>query len=818
MTDFDINLPAILTHGDTHIGRPFFVYDLDSGPKAELNSGAPFVIIGEDNIRVGNHIITDFTKGHNSVTWRGSGPNWHCSGHLFFAPDRVTAHGSIACGVSAEVADVKTVLASSVASTIYQSTVTKKRYPAKTNPKSLPADAWETGLELDLGYKINPTTNAPETQFDLDKQDLSTSLVSLNTNKEKLLVLVFNAVTDRIFACQTDPKLYLSGSLTFSLFGDKFSGVVETRCSDKDSKSKDVYFWRGQSTDKTYKALVTQMKTEPTAETVAIALTVESQMENLSLVELCSLTPDDNLQDNARKLLVENMKWAIGQDPSRKPWLKQFFAQTAPAIFEWQSDLASRDLQWYQHSFAVPFLVAGFDGASGFGAPTHRLDEKQRAKLNRHLTKGIGSSQSYVRQMAGISSQALLNSRPRLRAYIETDSAQWATQLLKVFSSSSQLTQMANRIMETHDASGASSIGTLLHALDSTGKSTRRYHELLMARIMMTTSMQSTVQDENLTMQWLPQAIDAFVEKYLDSEKAAAGDDRAAIAESLSQASSAFGESTELAAEFTKFMMLAKGQDIRLQAESAREAFARAHPKYDKAGRALFVLAWAGGMFSVIVSFMGWTDLSDNEKTETIGKLVDLTGEAAGEVIGILKPNPKFTEWIELQELSAKNEMLDGFVDVPAGIAGENWCQNGGKNLIEIFDVSGKQILAEESGWGNFLLNAEKAVGAIGVAVSALMTVLSAIDVANDVKDHKSADQKTIDSLLLATNLATTVSLTIGLALASTAAMMASSVFAFAGLIISLVEMFRPKPKETSPVDIFMQDYGFPFIEALPND
>ena len=793
--------------------RTYYVYVREPGADRFVpDPGLPVIVCQASTLQVGTDVVTDPDFGRTSVTWHQQAGSASTSGVLFFADDGLTCHGSVTLGpATADAAPVE-VFASAVPPTTYATRVTRQRQAAGTDPASLPADAWGEGPQVELGYRIDPGTSFPRTLVRMAGQDVS-DLVALNVDSDDRLVLSVDAGGESTVICETAPGLPLAEALTFALDGESFAGVVTATCADPAGSGS--YLVTGAAT-------TSVAVPAPTAPRELEALAVAPAAR--SLAELLSLVPDASVGDQSNALLVQGMKWAIGQDGTGRGWLHDFWLQETPTLPQQRIDLVSTDLSWYQKQFSVAYLSYGLNGLTGPSAPATQLDADQAARLQDFLTRELATSMSYTRQKSGLYRQAYVDAKPRLTAYV-ADGATWAARLLAYAGSGPALSQMTNRIMATNDASAPGNITSLLTMLDPEGPSAGTYQERVLSNLLTKASLQTTVQDETWTMSWLPDLLEAFAEKFapaaaparaaMASVSADDSDDAASVASAVREAADYFGNFTELAKQLVGCLISAKGQPLVRQSEDAAEAFARAYPNHAKAARVLFVIAWAGGLFSVIMAFVDFRKLSDTQKAAAINQTISLVNDAVEAGLKLFKPKPTIDDWVELDTFVSEPTSLESVSTLSENLLGEEWVSVALDETTPLFNAGTREVAVAGTAWTKIFTTAEKVVAWIGVAVAAVATVLSFIDFVRDIRDGH-VTQAVLDGVLTAANAAMTVSLVLGIVLESVAAMFVASVFAIVGLIITIIELFLPQPKEPTPADRFMSDYAVPFVDSLP--
>ncbi len=795
--------------------RTYFVYVREPGsarlvPDARLRA----IVVGADTLQLGDELVHQPAIGRTSVTWHQHTGQSVSSGVLFFAAGGLLCHGTITSGPP-DATVRSEVFASAVPPSTYATKVTKQRQPVGTDPGSLPPDAWRAGPSLQLGYQLDPSTGFPDPVVRLAGQDFS-QLVGLNVNDTDQLELGIAADSESSVICAVDPTLPLTAEAVFALSGKTFSGTVQATCADPSGTG--AYLLTGEATSSL---------AVPRPRLVARPMAALAAAATPSLGELLSLVPDSSVADQSNALMVQCMKWSLGQADPGKGWLHDFWLQGPPALPPDRIALVKRDLSWYQDQFAVSYLSYGLNDLTGPASPDTHLDAAQAAKLSAYLSSGMGTSESYARQSSGLFQQAYQDAKPRLAAYV-ADGARWAAELLDYAGAGTPLLQMCNRIVATNDASSAGNITALLTMLDPSGAAAAAYQQRLLANLLVKASLQTTVQDEAWTMGWLPDLLEAFADRYAPptpanvrsaadagSTETEAGGEAVDVAKALRQAAEGFGGFTELAKALLQCYMQYKGLPLAKQGEAAAEAFEKAYPKYGTAAKILFIVSWGVGLLSVITALINFSDLSGTQRAGAITKVISLVNDGVEFGLKLFKPAPTVSDWVALQEFTAQPSSLNTVSSIGTGLAGEEFEEIALTETTALFDKSTGAVNPEGTTWVKVFSGAEKVVAWIGVAIAAVSTVLSFIDFINDIrKGH--VPQAVLDGILTAANAAMTVSLVVGIALESLAATFAASVFAVIGLVITIIEMFLPEPKEPTPAESFMTKVAIPFVDALP--
>ncbi|MEM7181976.1 MAG: hypothetical protein AAF518_13750 [Spirochaetota bacterium] len=750
--------------------------------------------------------------GCDSLSWKQQSKDHFSSGHLFFARGGTELHGVIYKGSHATTAVPHHVLATSIPTVNYNTQITKQRLTKETDTDTIPSNDWQVGLQLAISYEQEVGDPLPTPKVFLNDQDIS-EFTSWNVDpKTQDTVLILNL--DASLVCDFDDTLYLRGSVAFNPYTPTpgFTGTLSSTCQDKQGTG--VYFWKGEPSSQA-------MLQAPPHKPIQLSESELLQDDTLSIAELMTIVPDSSVSDQANDMLTENMKWAIAQDSTEKKWLSDFMGETAPVLSQARQDLIKRDMDFYQQKFSKSYFSWAFTNYDGQGKPTTNLDDKQKKKLKYFMQTGLAKEHGFNTQQNGIYIDAFVQAKPRLQAYINDKSTDWAQKLFDVITSPAQFTLMVNRVFGAAGQKGAmepaNNFSTLLTALQRSGELAQTYYKSVLAGSLTNVIHQSTAGGKDEIMKWLPDFLQAFLNKVATG--GSVPDSAKITAEQIKEMQQLMGGNlTNVAAELADLMSHANGANILQKTKNMETAFAKKYPKLGAVGRSMFFACWTAGVIMVIQSFQNWKNLSDEKRTEAIISAVDL-GFQGIEVVpeflmGIkkmgLKGWQKFTNWRNSRNAVAKVENINDGLD-------KNWAENGSKATGELFDSEGKVIKSGESLWSRFLKGAtllNKIIAVVGVIAAAAFAVLSTIDFINDLNSGQPVTKIVFDGLIAATNVASAVCLVVDLFVTTTVFAMAAAILAIVGLVLAIVAMFVVKPK--NPLTEFMENTAIPFVNGLP--
>lgn len=396
---------------------------LDQVPSIEIENGRLFV----DGIEIVKPTISnDYVSWVQYATLDGD--DCYLCGHLHVHSNGVEGHGTVSRGTSPADAVSHEVFATAVPAVTYSTQITSARHPAGTKPSSLPSSAWETGLELSITYQTEvggsliPTPVISLNGTQLPASDFFFTVDGNNT--------VLNFELDSV-TCMIEQSFYQTASLSFDalVLNAPGNGSVTAMCSQPPSANSggDVWLWKAEC-DTT--AQDTPLP-HPARRAVSKKDLKTADDTTLSVTELMTILPNDDVNTNANTMLMRNMKWAMGQNATQKEWLSEFFAQQPPVISDpGQKALAEKGLDWYQNDLAKAYLTQSFNNYAGPNAPTKRLSAPQQGQLTDYLQTGLAKSPDFNVQHTGIYVDSFIEAFPTLSNYINDQTPEqvgWAT-------------------------------------------------------------------------------------------------------------------------------------------------------------------------------------------------------------------------------------------------------------------------------------------------------------------------------------------------------------------------------------------------------
>jgi hypothetical protein len=765
-------------------------------------------------------------RGHDRVSWHQQTRDRYTGGHLHFSRGGTELTGMIFTGTSVHDAVPQHILGTTVLPVAYTTQITTQRYPAGTDPNTIPASGWEAGLQMATGYVQQVGSPTPSPVSFLDQQCIDTeSTWSIDPTSQNT-VLSFTVDPDVI--CFIDPAFYLQASIEFSVYQPipTFAGTISSTCADQTGTG--VYLWKGTagpSVDlscSSQAALgLTTLRTGDYAapgrhqeRPIAMPLTEADLLpadDVLSLTELMTLIPDDGATQMSQDMLVENMKWAMGQDSTETGWLAMVFGEVPPQLTPGRQQLVTQSLSWYQQSFAKAYLGWAITNYSGNGAPSTNLDAAQQLTLKEYLQTGMAQSSDFNTQQNGIYLQAYVATQPRLADYIADPTTDWATQLYDAVTTPAQIILAMNRIFGAAGTPGAMStvnnFATMLNALQPSGDLATQYVGYFQASSMIGNVYQTAPTSQTTFAEWLPDWLDAFL-NYVATNQNVPDSAQLAAQQLQTFIQQNNGSLTQAAAALATFVMDANGSTVLGKANNAALAFAAEFPKLTALGNMLFFASWCTGGVMLGEAFMNWGQLTTEQRVETVTASVTMGMQA-------LASAPDFLQGIRAMGLKGWNQLTEFCASPPANDFYQRLQLNGDEAVAAGAENAADALAPEStSALATLCAGAKTLLGPISVIASGVFAVFSAIKFSNDLKSGAPTLQIAFDGVMMATQIASTVCLAVGLAIGSVVFAFAAAVFGIIGVVVAIVEMFELKP--VSPLQAFMNDTVIPFVNGLP--
>ncbi|MBW4464903.1 MAG: hypothetical protein KME07_05620 [Pegethrix bostrychoides GSE-TBD4-15B] len=763
----------------------------------------------------------------DSISWVQRTASHFTAGNLLFSSDGVTAYGTITHGDCPTTATSHSVMATAIPPATYTTQITKRRYPVGTDPNALPAEAWQPGLELKLGCQYNLHEGISQPMVQLAQQDMSGHF-ALQTDGNNQLKVTLDLKDEASFHCSEDPELYVAAQIILSPLGEHFTGIVSQLCSDRAGDG--VYLWKGlvPSPSKHFQApVLNQLSAEALVQDLPLDVNI-----------LVSLVPNDTVTQLSQTLLVENMKWSMGRRDYEKQWLSDFFAQNPPVLDPVREasriSVITQDLSWYQDKFAVAYLAKGLSTSPNSTTPPPiQLNEIQKAKLEYYLTHGMGESDEYNTQSSGVFTQAYLLGQRNLGAYIQDGGQKWAALLLDELTTPAKLNSVFTALLtdgyEEVGIKQANNYTALLGTLDPSGEYAKKYQERLFGRLTLQTGIyNTTVWDEETTLNWLPQTLENLAATVPDTPTSlratAVSSDFQGAVDDIKNAFKYFGDATKTAKAIFGIFALYKGYGLVNQLTQAKAAFAAAYPTLGGLGKLLNFLSMVGGVFNTAISFMNWDSQKDgSKKVGIITKTIDLVKGFAELGIDLLDPFVKGSQQALKNAISEAarldsvmddivTEMINDAIDIDEAM----WRTQAVQSAIGLVDQETKQLVPKAS-WENVFGKAKLVAKVAGILITATTLALNIYDFVKDIQDGKPIQQIVMDGITMGMTLGSLIVQIVEIAITSVVCTVLSAVFAFLGIVITVINLFLPKPQTPPPAQTFQEQHAVPFTDALPS-
>ncbi len=780
------------------------------------------------SLREGKLILNNQLIHHPKI--RGNELNWcqrtkrsFTGGSIHFAPNWSTFAGMITIGE-----DQKSAKTYSVSGTIRPSV-----YTSTLQDNKISGSASQPGLSLRLSY-IATTSFANITAIIECKDQKNNWQPILNTDiayigmgiseKGKNLTLNFaNQIKSQLSLCyETFGSIWpFDGQIEFAWDGDSFSGENILLFDQKSGTVRtDTYTMSG--------------KIDITPPTILLSENLQSdsslELTSLSLFELISLIPDSKtVGETSNTMLVENMKWAIGD--MGNGWLSDFFGQIRPDISLIRQKLVSQDLDFYQNKFAMAYLGFGIGQMTGPGAPSVSLSPEEQKKIKYFMTHGLAKEKAYTVQSIGIASDAFLAVAPGINAYLADNGEKWAEEVYKMITTNQKVNLMAAELSQdpVKGLEQMKQYAGLLSVLDPNSTKAQDYLKRMVSAGMFNYMDSMPLTDKDLLPTWVSDFISGFIKKYIN----ATGGDQTTIrmkqlAQDLQDAIKTVGQQLTLATyvfQAISTIMKTIGPLQNFLDDTVIggiiDNFTENHPTIAKIIKGIGPLMRMGcvimAVFSLQVGFTNWKDIPDDQRAKTVfltlqclEPVMDLLLQVgklgkAGiiKIMNCLK-TPEAASIIALGPDEAKR-MNDSIAR-----AGEAGAEDAGIIIAE-----GGEIEIKEGSLMARLMSkgvAKLAFRCLGAALSVAFAGLATYTFAKDIINGAPIDQQAMDGIIAAA--------TVGSALCEVMlifipvetvlgglASVAGPVLALVGLIVMLVEFFKPQPKPESPTDKFMDGF-----------
>jgi hypothetical protein len=256
-------------------------------------------------------------------TWVQQSPGRYTSGHLYTLHNGLDIHGVAYIGTSPSDAVEHTFVGTAAKPAEFDTWVTKKSYPADTDPKTIADSEWEPGLKLVIDYGTPLGETHPRPFVTLAGNVLGIEETTWTYDQNGRTVIKIN----NDFSCNLGAQLYKLATLSFNPLDVEAHGWgnVSQLCGD-DAPAKDgVRLW------KAVPRAGAALRAAPALEKISREDIIKlSSTAELKLSELVTLLPDEGTNEETNRLFVRNMKWAMGEGATQKDWLTTLLGEHPP--------------------------------------------------------------------------------------------------------------------------------------------------------------------------------------------------------------------------------------------------------------------------------------------------------------------------------------------------------------------------------------------------------------------------------------------------------------------------------------------------------
>jgi hypothetical protein len=519
------------------------------------------------------------------------------------------------------------------------------------------------------------------------------------------------------------------------------------------------------------------------------------------------------LQQSQFHELTQNMKWALGNDPTQKNLLN-FFGELPPDLPTSRTDIISKDLDFYTNQMAISYLGGPINKMQGPGEPSTRLSTEQETDLSFYLQAGLPRHPGFTRQTNSIFLTAFTQTADGLSAYIEDQEANtvngkidpahdWGAQLYKELTNPVQLNLTYNGVAQGFGLANFNRHTSLLMVLDNSGTYAKNYHKAFLSRSLAASITHLDLSSKTATAKWLTLAIngillhskdipgiDADTQKQLDQ-----------LRDEVAEAVEKLGGASALASSLADLVIAAElahgSNDFWGVLQAAQAGWAKAGYVF---ARSLFVMAIIGGVIASIVSFLDWDKLSKPAQGQAVTSAV----ESAAKVIATIKEI-----WSGDWGFTQAGQVEMGFSDIDLTEVLLGGMENVGDAAEQLANTLKSGNLSDST-WGEIFTSFDGVMSVIGAAAAAVICVLSSITFVEDILNHVSVDNTVLDGIMAAANIGVAIAGVVVFFSASMAVPILGAICAVIGVIATLIELLLPKPKPETPAEQFMENNLLP--------
>jgi hypothetical protein len=767
-------------------------------PEIELDRGALFV---------GGRPILEPKLDGNIMSWLQIATDHFCAGMLQFTEDRLAFTGFVSIGPDESSAESHPV-AGVVPPSVYTSKVATEGYDEGKTPP--PAKDWDPGVTVTLGYEFSKIDHQVQLIFTVEGLDcVEEGIVGLTRDDKGNLRATILWTDDVPSYFDANPLWPANGQLTFSWDAEGFTGWIrkyDPKTPERLSAKR--FEWVGQLQE------APELLKRPAARMAASSVTLRAAAA-LSLEELKSLFPE-NLDTILNDQLVENMKWAM-DDNLRVT----FFGQVKPDLSENRLKVVKQDEAFYRDKFAVAYLSWGLNQSEGAARPTNPFNAQEKRRLNYFLHHGLASEAGYNRQSNAMFRNAFATAIPRLSAYIADGGTAWAKKLYDHLILPKNINLVVGQVQADMGKTEAPQrFCNLLWALSPESEYPKLYYNRVMSGVFgfAIEDIDFTKETEDHIVGWAKDWIEKFILQNKDKPQSetAANMARWKLAVELDEARTKAGNAEQLARAMAQAMIAASpGRNLWEKTILAERWLVDKYPAFGKIlGRTVRLFSLSYGVYTVVGSYSRWEDMDLKQRIALVTQTVSLARDLIMQIPGIVSETADLMAWAAARRAIRSNPEMGVAAGMEAAAAGrEPWIQRASRNFNEWV----KDAKAARNSFGRFFRSITRLVQIAGVMISAVYTAISVWNLVDLIRNGGTVTDIALNSVIAAASLVETVTLLFSLFITSSVLTIIGAVAALIGLVIALVQMFRPRDTPPSPVDQFIDGKSRSLIRSLPD-
>ena len=806
----------------SQVSRSYQVRVLDTDSKDFVdNALVAAVRLDHGSLYVNDELMPNPRFGRGFVSFCAADDSRSISGVLNFTPDGNAMTGTIFFGANGVASELEVGGVAPV--TTYTTQLGDvgavppqgSSFPAWSPPA---ASKWSSSINFTQTYQFHQG-KLPQSIYEINGQDVTIySAVTTNPANGNLVIAV------DIPASILDDYVEQFGdqapaSFTIEVSGTSFSGAANRVVATQGGgyvASQDQYAFQGQWTQPPASSFA------PETAASEDSLSAVTSGTTLGITQLYTLQVDPHqLQNDQFNLLVENMKWALGQDPTKQPLLN-FFGELPPDLPQDRTDLIVKDASYYTENMVTSYLGNAINKMTGPGAPTTRLNDQEQTNLDFYLRAGLPKDPAFGRQTHGIYLTAFSEAANGLSDYVADQAAHtvdgkidpahdWATQLFNAMTQPQRLNMTFNGLMNGFSMDNINRHTGLLMAIEPGGKLAKKYHKTLLVRSLAASIEHLDLSRKASVASWLEQAISGLITVVVQKKTPLPVDPDTAkrleeLAQELDDAVDEAGGITGLAGALADLLVAASSQRVGTDFWDVLRATQVA---WKKAGyvfaRGIYMIAIIGGLVSSIISFLRWDKLNPIEKASAITAVIEVAAKIAETMKQILSGEWSFTDTGQLRESISNIELTEPL------LPNDEQVQDAAEDFADDANPDGNGIATEGTSWAElFSEGFDVVMSVIGAITAGTFAILSTITFIEDLIDNETISTTVLDGVIAAANIGVAIAAVVSIFSAAACVPILGAVCAVIGVIAALIEMLIPKPKPETPAEKFMENNLLP--------